>query len=490
MKELILLLPEIYLALTIIAIVVSELSYHGERTRLVNVIAFLSLGAALIQTLLTYRYGATQIFNRAYSVDGLSLFFKLLAIILAAVSLLGALQSKEIRDSQRSEFVAHVLASTLAVCVAVSASDLILVFLALQLLSLVTYFLASFSTSSSQSIEAGFKHWVFSGISAVFFLFGVAILFAATHSVNIHQIHDVLVAQPLSQGTNWVVFGLLFFSLAFYVGAFPMHLWAPDVLEGSPTPVSGFLAMSMRIAGFVVMLRCLLVIFSQPGTEAGHWKILGEIDWTSIVAGVSGASLLFGSVLALVQESSKRMLAYLLVAQSGLMLLGAIVLDSVGISAVLFSIVSELIAVIGAFYMLSFLVDRLGSDRLTDFKGVLGSAVYECVALILFLASLVGIPPLPGFISKFTLIGAAIRHHWYGLALLAMLSMAISTAAVTRLAFSLVGNYQNTEVVLSGDGQRARILVILLFLIPLLLCTVFAQTILDLSSRSLHFILW
>lgn len=489
MKEFILLLPEFFLAVTVAGLVFSEVGYHGERVRLISTTALLGLGGAFVQTILTYQYGATQIFDKVLAIDGFSLFFKLFFTFLASLSILTSMGSREIRPDKMAEYCALIVASALAMCLAASASDLLLAFLALQFLNVLGYFLSAFGKTSVLSTEAAVKHLAFGVVSGILFLYGVAILFSATHAINIYDMHKALVSSPLSRETGLVVFTLTFLSLCFQFAAFPMHLWAPDVLEGAPTPVSAFLAIGSRAVGFAVAVRFFYVVFAQPALVQGQWQVLGGLNWPDVVALVSGITMIVGALLAFRQTGAKRMVAYLIIAQTGFLLLGLLVLDEIGMAALLYNLVVELFAILGVFYVLSFLFDELRSDRLESLKGMLARAVPECIALILFLACLIGLPPLPGFIGKFTLVGAAIRHKWHFLAVLAMISTAIATVAVSRLSFSLIGDFRKASTTPVPHDTTRRLFLVMLF-VPMLLVGLFADVVLNWAGQSLHFILW
>jgi NADH-quinone oxidoreductase subunit N len=492
MKEFVLILPEAILAMTVAFVVFGELTHHGERARLISATALVGLAGAFAQTVLAYQYGATQVFGHALSIDGLSLFFKLLFITLAGLAVVTSLHTREIEPAHRPEFCALVVASTLGMCLAASSADLMLAFLSLQLVNLLAFFLAGYGKRSVLSTEAAVKYLVFCVVAAALFLYGTAALFAATRSLNIYEIHRALVEHPLERTRTLVVFMLMFLGLAFQLAAFPMYLWAPDVIEGAPTPAAAFLSFGSRAAGFAVALRLLIVVFAQPlvgETTAGQWQVLGSLDWPVIVSVVSGVTMPLGSLLAYRQTGAKRMIGCLVVAESGFLLLGLLVLDQVGVAALLYNLVIELFALMGTFYVVSFLVDELSSDRLVDLRGMLARAVPECVCLVLFLLCLVGIPPMPGFIGKFTLIGAAIRHRWLVLAFVAIVSTALSTVAVARLAYHLVGDFRRpTGAPVPASLERQAYLVLLM--VPMVMVGVFAEPVLDWAGKSLGFILW
>jgi len=496
LSELFLIMPEIFLFLTLTFVVIGEIAYHGEQNRLIILTSLVGLGGALVQTLIAYRYGATEIFAHTYTVDGLSLFFKLLFIGLAALAVITVAHTNEVPIERKTEYCALILAGSLSMCLVASAADLILIFLSLLFLNMISYFLAGYGKTSVKSTEAAVKYMVFSTVAGTLLLYGMAILFGVSHSLNIYAIHHALTANTLTHPTILIIFMLVFAAISFQLGVFPMHLWTPDVLEGAPTPASAFLSVGCRAAGFAVAIRILIAIFTQNSSSQGQWQVMGSVDWTQILALVSGLTMAFGSLLAFRQKSAKRMVGCLVMAESGYLLLGLVVLDQVGIAAILYNLVIELFALVGIFYVLSFIFDELGSDLLVDLRGMLGRAVPECICLVLFLLCLVGMPPTPGFIGKFTLIGVALRHRWPVLGLIAIFSIAVSTVAVSKLAYSLLGEFKAaqpralsfSETQVSGVWSRKIFLMSLV--IPLLLIGVFAETVLDLAGRSLGFIFW
>lgn len=490
MKELVAILPEAILCLTLAFVVVAEITYHGERVRLVAMTALVGLAAAFLQTIITYQLGVIEIFGGTLSVDGLSLFFKLLFIILAALAVVTAMQTREIPKSRRTEYFSLILASTLAMSLAAASADILLAFLSLQFTNILAYFLAGYGKRSALSAEAAVKYMVISSVAGMLLLYGLALLFASSHVFNIYEIHKALVAAPLSRESMLAIFMLMFMALSFQLGAFPMYLWAPDVLEGSPTPSSAFLSFGTRAAGFAVTIRFLIVMFAQPGALPGQWKVLGVVDWTQIVALVSGITMLVGSLLAVRQTGAKRMVGCLVVAETGFLLMGLLVLDQVGVAALLYNLVVDLFALMGSYYVLAFFFDELKSDRLEDLRGMLGRAVPECICLVLFLICLVGLPPMPGFIGKFALIGAAVRHQWPVLASIAVLSMTLSTAAVARLAYHLIGDFQTGRRGSHIAVNRQRQTFLLGMMVPLFMVGVFAEFVLDWAGKSLGFILW
>lgn len=490
MNDILFLLPEIYLAFTLALVIASEVAYHGEPRRLITGLALLGLGGAFIQTLLAFRVAPVLVLDQALSMDGLSLFFKLFFILLGALTLLAARSSRELSEVNRPEFSALIIGCTLAMSIAVSATDVLVIFLSIQVLNILGFLLAGFSKRSIRSTEAAVKQLAFGAVSGLLFLFAIAMLFASTGSVSLLDLHRQLVQAPLPNQAALVVFVLIFLSLGFQMATFPMSLSAPDVIEGSPTPVSGYLAIAPRVAGAAVAVRLLLVLFAQPNLEPGRWQILGGVDWPRIVGLIAGLTMVSGALLALRQTSAKRLVAYLAVVESGFLLLGLLVLDQVGVGALLYSCLMQLFALTGAFLVLSHFWDELGTDRLSELKRLPRQAVPEAVALVLFLASLVGLPPLPGFIGKFALVGVALQHQWSFLAVLAVLAMAISVIALSRLAYGLMGDLRALPSQPASLDSRPRRIFLGALFIPMFLLGIFAEPLLAWVTRSIRFILW
>ena len=487
MKEFLLISPEIVLALTFAFIIAAEITYSGERVRFILSIALFGLASAFLQALICYEYDAQEIFGSVLAVDGFSLFFKLIFIALAIISIFSVSHSREISQERRAEYCALVVAATLAMCLVSASTDLILTFLSLLCLNVLSYFLSAYGQKSLASTEAAVKYLMFGSVASALFLYAAAILFAFTHSLNIYEIHHALIKAPLPYHSMLVIFMLIFFTLSFQIGSFPMHYFMPDVLEGSPTPVSAFLSVGSRAAGFALATRFLIVLFTQPGEVPGQWKVLGAFDWTQILSLASGLTMAIGSLLATRQHRAKRLVAHLVVAETGFLLLAILVLDEIGITALLYNLVVDLFSLCGIFYILTFLLDELRSDRLEDLRGMLKKAVPECIYLVLFLLCLVGSPPLSGFIGKFTLLGVALRHQWPVLVVIGILSMVLSMTAVIRLSFHLIGDiHKPVETPIASSLSRKVFLNALL--VPMILVGVFADVVFYWASRSIGFL--
>jgi NADH-quinone oxidoreductase subunit N len=488
MTEFGLLLPELYLAATVLGLVLSESAHHGERLRLILPTALLGIGGALIQTILSYRQGATLLFGGALSMDGFSLFFKLLFLLFAAFAVAAVCLSEEIEEEIRGEFCAILLVGTVALMLAAESANLFVSALALQAAGAVGYVLSGMARRSLAPIEAGVKWFSFNAVSGVSLLLAAAALFLQTGSANIHEVHARLIAVPPGPELSLLVFSVLFLGLSIPMMVFPSHFWATDVLQGAPSAAGSFLAAGLRAAAFSVAARVWVSLFAQPAMEPGKWTPLGSWDWTHWIAVSAGLTLVLPALLALRQRDAKRLLACVALVQGGFLLFGLLILEDIGLSAILFSLLIDVLSLVGVYYVLSLSVVRAGGTEVARLRGALRGRPWESIALLCFAVSWLGLPPFAGSVGRFALLGAAVRREWYVLALLGLIAMALTVVALGRLLLSLLVpvNEQDPEPVVS---ERHRVFLAIL-IAPLFVAAVFAESLLRWASLSLQFIFW
>jgi len=311
----------------------------------------------------------------------------------------------------------------------------------------------------------------------------------ATHAFSIYEIHEVIVRSTISSEVLLIAFMFSFLSFCIQIGAFPMQALLPDLLEGCLTPVSSFLSVGFRGAGFALMIRFLIVVFAQSSELDRQWKIVHGVDWTQIVALVSGFTMFLGAWMAVCQKNVKQMLGYLVVSETGFLLMGFLVLDELGIAAILYNLLIDFLSLIGIFYLITFLLEELSSDRLDAFRGMFKRAVPECVCLVIFLLCFVGSPPMPGFIGKFTLMAVAWKHQKPELVVIAIFSMVVGMVAVTRLVYQLMGGFSEAHL-LPVRTVFSKKPFFMSLLVPMILVGVFADFVFTWISQSISFTFW
>ncbi len=348
----------------------------------------------------------------ALHVDGFSVFFAMLtvcAVALAALVLDGYLRREELEGPE--VFVLMLLSASGGIIMA-SANDLIVLFLGLEILSIALYVLAGSHLRRAESQEAALKYFVLGGFSSAVFLYGIALTYGATGSTNLTEIAKYLAGNIILH--NGLLVGglaLMLVGLGFKIAAVPFHVWTPDVYQGSPSPVTGFMAAAAKAAGFSALLRIMLTGLASR-----------RLDWQPIIWVLAIASMFLGAVLAVVQSDVKRMLAYSSISHAGFILIGLQAGNAVGLSSSLVYLFTYAIVVLGTFGVVTVVGDR-GDSRhdLNDYNGLATRSPFLAVALTVFLLAQAGIPGTSGFIAKFGVIRAAADANSYALAIIAMM---------------------------------------------------------------------
>jgi NADH-quinone oxidoreductase subunit N len=325
------------------------------------------------------------------------------------------------------------------------ANDLIVLFLGLEILSIALYVLAGFYRSRASSREAAMKYFVLGAFSSALFLYGIALTYGATGSTNLPEIATYLAQNVIiSNGVLLAGMALLVVGLGFKVAAVPFHAWTPDVYQGAPTPVTGFMAAAAKAAGFAGLLR---VFFSTFVTL--------RLDWQPIVWVLAIATLVVGSVLAVVQTDIKRMLAYSSISHAGYVLIGLQAGNTAGIAGSLFYLLAYTFMVLGTFAVVT-VVGRRGdaAHDIDSYKGLAARRPGLSLALTVLLMAQAGIPGTTGLWAKFYVISAAVQSHSYALALVAMLAAVVAAFFYLRVVTYM---FMTTP---DGEGEAAARLVI------------------------------
>ncbi len=356
---------------------------------------------------------STTAFSGALAVDAYAIYFKLLFLAATAILLLASTTFVDSLPRHRAEFVGLLLFATTALMLLASASELITVYIALEMSSLSIAFLSAWTKRSRAATEAGLKYFLLSAMSSAVLLYGMALLYGITGHTRLDAIARELTAGP--NAPLLLSLGLLLAGFGFKVSAVPFHMWTPDVYEGAPTPVAAYLSVASKAAGFAAAIRVFQT--ALPAAEA---------DWAMLVAAIAAAPMTVGNVVALVQTNVKRMLAYSSIAQAGYILVGIAAGSESGIAAVLFYLLAYTATNLAAFIAVIGITRLTGSEHLADFRGLHQRAPWLALALALSLLSLAGLPPFAGFFAKLYVFLAAIESGLTWLVLIAVVNSAMS----------------------------------------------------------------
>ncbi len=434
-----LLLPELSLLITAIAVIMLDL--FTERKGLLAVVSIVGLAIAAGFAITMWGTDPQAIFNNMLAVDNYALFFKLLFLGIAVLVILVSVDYVSKFVHFRGEYHALVLLATLGMMLMAAATDLISIFVALELAAISFYVLVGF-LKDKKSTEASLKFVLLGGIASAVLLFGMALTFGFTGTTQLPEIalavHEMSAQGLLSNPGLILGIVLMIAGFGFKIAAVPFHMWAPDVYEGAPTPITLYLSVGSKVAGFAVILRVFYSAFALPETLS--------LDWGMIFAILGAIGMTLGNVVAIQQANIKRMLAYSSIAHAGYIMIGLAAIGlSIGLSpttdtlaplaqsSILFYVVAFALADLAAFISVIVISGKLGSDQISDYAGMGKQAPLVALALTLGLISLIGLPPTAGFIAKFYIFSDAVNNGLLWLVIIAVLNSAISAYYYLRV---------------------------------------------------------
>jgi len=338
--------------------------------------------------------------------DWLGFIFKMFFVFAAGITSLFFMEVEAL--NHRAEIYFLLLAATLGMCLMASSADLIMLYLAIETTSIPLYLLAGFLKKDEKSTEAGFKYMLFGALTSAVLLYGFSLIFGFTGKTSLYDLSQYF------SSFNLVAVGITFLvltGLAFKVSLFPFHFWAPDVYEGAPTPVAGFLSTASKAAGFAVLIRLFIAVFPSLSS-----------DWSLILAILATLTMTVGNLIALTQKNVKRLLAYSSIAHAGYAMIGVVAFSQLGFASVVFYLIGYILTNLLAFGIVSLVGSTTGSDDYPAYAGLSRrNPALGLAALVAFL-SLAGMPPFVGFVAKFLVFSAAIETGWVWLAIVGILN--------------------------------------------------------------------
>jgi NADH-quinone oxidoreductase subunit N len=423
-------------------------------------------------------------FNGMFLLDAFSVFFKVIFLLSAILTLLISSRYLDLERAQAGEYYALVLFAVVGMMFMASAGDFITIFVSLETMALAFYVLVGFLKSNRKSNEAALKYFLLGSFSTAIFLYGVSLVYGTTATTNLGLIGVSRSIDALQSGQAPIfLLGVILVTVAlgFKIAAVPFHMWVPDAYEGAPTPITAFLSTGSKAAAFVVLVRVFTMGFFRLGDQ-----------WAMLLAILAAASMTLGNVVAILQDNVKRMLAYSSIAHAGYVLLGLIAVGQkgpletreFGLKAVILYLLIYTFVNIGAFAMVIMLRrEQVIGDRVVDFAGLARRAPGAAFGMLVLMLSLAGIPATAGFIGKWYLFGAAIRAHYTKLAVLAVVNSAISLYYYARIVVMM---YMKDPVdpgrIAPSFGQRVAIAACIAFTIVF---GIYPQPILAFAERSI-----
>ncbi len=433
-QSLVFILPEITVTVFGLLILTLDLILRERGRPILPWVTALGFVLAFAATL--HIWEANQsLFASSYAVDTFALFFKLIAVISGFVVTLASIEYLRHRTPYQGDFFMLFTFSVLAMMLMASASNLLTIYLSIEFLSYTSYLLTGFLRNDKKSNEGALKYFLFGSITSAVMLYGLSLLYGATGSLALPDVARVFASttDPSLSAVGLVATALLLAGLGFKISLVPFHQWAPEAYEGAPTPVTAFLSVGPKAAGFALLLRIFLT--ALPPLQDSLIPLLGVI---------AIATMTLGNLVAIQQTNVKRLLAYSSIAQAGYMLIGVVALNQSGgspfqgLNGVLIYLFAYLFTNLGAFICVIAIENATGIVEIPEYAGLVRRAPYIAALFILFFLSLAGIPPTAGFIGKFFVFAAALREGFLFLAAIGVINSVVSVFyyfSVVRAAF-------------------------------------------------------
>jgi len=479
-------LPELVLTATIVALLLVDLVVR-QKDRL-GELALVGVAISLVAIARLSHAENTYLFSRMIVHDQFAIFFKVVFALATLATVWMSLGSKEVQCTSQGEYYGILLASALGMYFMAAASNLLMAYLSLEFVSLTSYVLTGSLRHNRRSGEASLKYLIYGGVASGTMIYGMSWIFGLTGSMDYAAINTALASGSANPLALLIAVVLTLAGFGYKIAAVPFHMWAPDVYTGAPIPVTAFLSVGSKAAGFSLLLRFFFPALSTLG-EAGRWQALGGVDWPQLVLVLCMVTMTLGNLAALQQDNIKRLLAYSSIAHAGYMLMGFVVLSDEGLRAVLFYLVTYYLMNIGAFLTVMIVADATGREDIAGFRGLAwrGGAL-PAVAMAIFLFSLAGIPPLAGFVGKFYLFAAVIREQFYALALVAGINSVLSLYYYARIVRAMFLEFPTGgEVAVALDWSNGALLGVLT--ISTVVLGVYWVPVIALADRSVRFLM-
>ncbi|PIY82253.1 MAG: NADH-quinone oxidoreductase subunit N [Candidatus Omnitrophica bacterium CG_4_10_14_0_2_um_filter_44_9] len=405
-------LPEVILLVFALAILVCSLLMRSK-----GLLGALALTAVVLASLFLPRVNTTHasLFFNMLTDDAFSTFFKVICLFITGVIILISMGYKTLQSGHIGEYYFLLLSATIAMLLAVSSNNLIMIYISLEMLSLASYILVGFFKHDDLSSEGALKYFIFGALSTGIMLYGISLIYGVFGTMDLSAIANTLKTAPTNALISSVLLLFILAGLSFKCALVPFHMWAPDAYQGAPTSISAFISVGPKAVGFAVLLR----IFTRNFLPL-------YADCVTIIMLVSVFTMTIGNIIAISQTNIKRMLAYSSIAQAGYILIGFVVGTASGTEGALYYIFAYTLMNLGAFGCIVLISNSIRSDNIEDYAGLSKKDPVSAFMLAVFLLSLAGIPPLAGFFGKFMVFAAAIGSKFIFLAVAGALNSVIA----------------------------------------------------------------
>jgi NADH-quinone oxidoreductase subunit N len=427
-KSVSLFLPETILVVILILSVLCDVIFKKPK----NLVGILGLVGFIVTSIFLYKQASysNSAFFAMLIVDPFGQFFKWIILLVSFLIIVFSFFSKELQEGKRSlgEYYTLIIGMTFGMFILSMASNLLMMYLAIETMSISSYILTGYTKEIKRSSEASLKYVIFGAVASGIMIYGISIMYGLTGTLNIFGINEVLNHTQVNIAPLLISCLMILAGIGYKISAVPFHFWTPDVYEGAPVTITAYLSVASKAAGFAALIRFIKITFldySAPSSDQ-LWMMLKGIDWSFIIAILSVLTMTVGNFVAIWQTNLKRLLAYSSIAHAGYMLMGLVILNNAGIAAILIYFVVYLFMNLGAFYIVMLVANKINSEDINDYNGLGFRAPAVAVCMAIFLISLTGLPPTAGFVGKLYLFTALIQSKYIWLAVIGALNSVVS----------------------------------------------------------------
>ena len=423
-------IPELIIIVTVLISIIADLFYSKKKSYLVGNWVLGGLIISLIAVLMHNENNVLTLFTDMVTLEPFAVYFKVIILIATVLVVAMSRFNNEFKDYRTGEYYILIAIMVFGMMLMVSSVDMIMIYLAIEIVSIMSFILAGYLKSERRSNESALKYVIYGAFSSGLMLFGMSILFGLTGSTKLCLIgNNISLLNGSADFALIISFVLILAGFAYKISAVPFHFWTPDVYEGAPTTITAFLSVAPKAAGFAVLIRFFHIVFGDAGAlQAGNWLTQVELPWDQILALMAVITMTLGNVVAIQQENLKRMLAYSSIAHAGYLLMVLPVLSTDSIYAIMFYLFVYILMNLGAFFIVIVVKNKTGGETLSDFKGIGWKMPIVGLVMTVFMFSLTGLPPTAGFIGKFYLFAVLIEGgtQFYWLAFVGVINSVIS----------------------------------------------------------------
>ncbi|MFC2131813.1 NADH-quinone oxidoreductase subunit N [Bacteroidota bacterium] len=479
--------PEAVLAITFVVALIFDLIFRKSK----NISGIITLLGFVVTFFYMFEQSGanTGTFTQMLAVDPFALFFKYIILLTSFFIVLMSFFSKELYKDNRSlgEYFILIAGMTFGMFLLTGANNLIMIYLAIEVMSISSYILAGYTKEIHRASEASLKYVIFGAVSSGIMIYGISIIYGLTGSLNLFEINSVIASGGVNAFALFLSSFMVIAGIGYKISAVPFHFWTPDVYEGAPITITAFLSVASKAAGFAVLIRFIKAAFIDMDLvdEQGVWSLISNIDWRFVIAVLSILTMTLGNLVALWQTNLKRLLAYSSIAHAGYMLMGVAVMTDAGVAAVQIYFFMYLFMNLGAFFVVQLLADKIGSEELDDYKGIGYRAPVLGVSMVIFMISLTGIPPFAGFIGKLYIFKAVIEANYIWLAVIGVLNSVVSLYYYVKVIRNMfIRGMEENEGKETYEFNPGAIIILMLFVAPTLLFGLYFPPILNWARDS------